>query len=137
MAKRRKGPSLAGIIKQYFADHPEWLAAQDTSAVVAQFKKDHPNKEVSKKVMQAIYNTKSTLRKGKKGAAKRKQTKAAANQLVTAAQKAGTPSAPLSMLEEQIDDCMILTKQIDRERLHNVLAHLRAARNAIVVMLEA
>jgi hypothetical protein len=31
---------------------------------------------------------------------------------------------------------MILAKQFDRERLHNVLGHLRAARNAIVVMLE-
>ena len=137
MAKRRKGPSLAGIIKQYFRDHPEWLAAVETSAVVAQFKKDHPNKEVNKKVMQAIYNTKSTMKKGATGAAKRKQTKVAANQAVVAAKKAGTLRAPLTMLEEQIDDCMILAKQIDRERLHNVLGHLRSARNTVVVMLEA
>jgi hypothetical protein len=136
MAKRRKGRSLAGIIKQYFHDYPEWLAAPETSAVVAQFKKDYPNKQISKKVMQAIYNTKSTLRKGPTGAAKRKQSKAAAYQVVAAAKKAGTPHSALSTLEEQIDDCLILAKQIGREQLHNVVGHLRAARNTIVVMLE-
>lgn len=137
MAKRRKGPSLAGTVKQYLNDHPEWLASADTSELVAQFQKDHPGTPVDKRLMQSIYNVKSTMRKGETGFAKRQQSKANARQVVASAQLAGTPRRPLSMLEEQIDDCMILAKQIGKDQMHNVLGNLHRARNAVVVMLEA
>ena len=132
MAKRRKSKSLSGTIRQYLTDHPEWLSSQDTSEIVAQFEKDHPKKKVDKYVMQAIYNVKSSMRKGPTGAAKRQQSKAAARHIVQSAAKTGRPSAPLTQLEEMIDDCMILARQINQENLVPALMDLRRARNSVV-----
>lgn len=137
MAKRRKGKSLSGTIRQYLTDHPEWLASADTKAIVDQYKADHPNKPVNSKVMQAIYNMKSLMRKGEAGVAKRKQSKATAQRIVQSAAASGKRMAPLEMLEEQIDDCMILAKQIGRDTMLDVLMNLHRARNAVVVMLQA
>ena len=132
MAKRRKTKSLSGTIRQYLTDHPEWLSSQDTSQVVAQFEKDHPKKKVDKYVMQAIYNVKSSMRKGPTGAAKRQQSKAAAKHIVQSAAKTGKNGTPLVHLEEMIDDCMILARQINQENLVPALMDLRRARNSVV-----
>jgi hypothetical protein len=134
--RRRKGPSLASIFTQYFLDHPDWLSSGKNEIVVSQFSRDHPGIEVDKKVKQAMYNVKSRINKGEVGRQRRKMTKLAARQLVAAAGKNAKPLAPLNLLEEQIDDCMILAKQIGREQMHGVLHALRIARNAVVVMLE-
>lgn len=136
MAKKRKGPSLAGTIKRYLLENPAWLMTTHTAPLVDQYKKDHPGKPIDKKVMQAIYNVKSTMKKGELGQAKRLQSKANAQQLVAMSQSAGTPRRPLALLEEQIDDCMILAKQIGKESMHGVLSNLHRARNLVVVMLE-
>ncbi len=139
MARRRRknGPSLASIFTQYFLDHPDWLNAGKNEIVIKQFTIDHPSLEVDKRVKQAMYNVKSRMNKGEVGLKRRKQSKMAARQLVAAAGRSDRPLAPLAMLEEQIDDCMILAKQIGRERMDHVLHALHSARNAVVVMLES
>jgi hypothetical protein len=133
--RRRKGPSLSGIFTQYFVDHPDWLSSDKNEIVVGQFSRDHPEIEVDKKVKQAMYNVKSRMNKGDVGRQRRKMSKLAARQVVATAGKNAKPMAPLNLLEEQIDDCMILAKQIGREQMHHVLNALRSARNAVVVML--
>ncbi len=136
MAKRRKGRSLSGSIRQYLTEHPEWLSSSDTKEIVDQYKADHPGKSVNSKVMQAIYNMKSLMRKGEAGVAKRKQSKATAQRIIQSAAASGKRMAPLAMLEEQIDDCMILAKHIGKDTMMDVLTNLHRARNAVVVMLQ-
>ena len=60
-------------------------------------------------------------------------------------QPAATPAAPrakvariptggskLEALELQIDECLIAARHLDREGLHDIIAMLRRARNAVV-----
>jgi hypothetical protein len=137
MAKQRKQPSLAAMFKRYFTEHPEWLQEEGGNAkAIELFEKENPGHVVGPQVRQAMYNVKSAMKKGPAGAAKRNAKKRAARDMVVAARVNSRPRAPLNALEEQIDDCMILAKQIDRERLGRVLDHLHRARNAVVVMLE-
>ena len=133
MARRRK-KSLAAVFKEYYAEHPEWLEGDGNAKAIAQFEQDHPGRKANAQVRQAMYNVKSALKKGEAGAPKRGQKKAAAREMATAAHRTGRPGQPLAVLEEQIDECMILAKQIGRERMQNVLANLHEARNEVVVM---
>jgi hypothetical protein len=41
-------------------------------------------------------------------------------------------SSKLDQLELQIDDCLILARQMDQEGLHDVIGLLRKARNEVV-----
>ena len=134
MAKRKKH-SLNGIFTRYYRAHPEWLTA-DNEIVLEQFKKDYPNRQIEKPVKQAMYNVKSRLKGGEEGRTKRKQRHAAINQAVASSKVNGKSRGPLGMLEEQIDDCMHLAKQIGREVMHDILVNLHRARNRVVMMVE-
>jgi hypothetical protein len=135
MAKRRKRKSLAAVFKQYYAEHPEWLEGDGNAKAIAQYEQDHAGRQASSKVRQAMYNVKSALKKGEQGAARQGGKKAPPRQMSAAARRTARPSAPLSMLEEQIDDCMFLARHIGKEEMQGVLANLHRARNAVVVMI--
>ena len=71
--KRREGPSLLGMFKQYFIDHPEWLRTRSNDAVLAQFKADHADIPVTPQIKQAMFNAKNYVRRGPKGKRRRKR----------------------------------------------------------------
>src|SRR5579871_4595718 len=103
MAKKRKGPSLLGIFKQYFHDHPEWLRTRSNDAVIAQFAVDHPDIEADKRVKQAMFNAKNHMKKGKKGRAGRRRQVA----IIQAAVNSPHPQDnPLQLLENHVDECL-------------------------------
>jgi hypothetical protein len=136
MAKRRKRKSLAAVFKQYYAEHPEWLEGDGNAKAVAQFEQDHPGRKANSQVRQAMYNVKSALKKGETGASTMPQKKTASRD-IAAVHRTTRANEPLSLLEEQIDDCMSLAKLIGKERMRNVLVSLHRARNEVVVMLES
>src|SRR5580700_8012539 len=102
MAKR-KGPSLLGIFKQYFHDHPEWLQTRANDDVMAQFSKDHPNISADTRVKQAMFNAKNHMKKGKSAKFGRKRHVAAIN----AAMRGPTVGNPaMQMLENHVDESL-------------------------------
>ena len=133
MAKR-KGPSLLGIFRQYFAEYPEWLGTRNNDAVMAQFSKDHPKIEVDKRVKQAMFNAKNYLKKGKHSRLGRKQKVAE----ITAAMKAPhAGNGALQMLENHVDECLAMARAVGAESIRDVVNHLHRARNMLVMKIEA
>jgi len=133
MAKR-KGPSLLGIFKQYFSDHPEWLRTRSNDDVMAQFSKDHPKIAADKRAKQAMFNAKNHMKKGKKGRLGRRQKVAE----ITAAMKEPQASnGALQILENHVDDCLAMARTIGHEAIRDIINHLHRARNMLVLKIEA
>jgi len=133
MAKR-KGPSMQGIFKQYFRDHPEWLATRTNEAVIAQFSKDHPKIKPDQRVKQAMFNAKNHMKKGKKGKRGRRRKVAE----ITAAMKSPhASSGALQILENHVDDCLAMARAVGQESIRDVVNHLHRARNMLVLKIEA
>jgi len=133
MAKK-KGPSLLGIFRQYFADHPEWLRTRSTDEVIAQFSKDHPKIEVDRRVKQSLFNAKNYAKEGKQGKRGRKQKVAE----ITAAMKiphAG--NGALQILENHVDDGLAMARALGNESIREIVSHLHRARNMLVLQIEA
>src|SRR5262249_21156566 len=96
---------------------------------------DHPGeKEVPQRVKQNLANVKSVLRTRLKRRGRKKAEVQANGPGAPQKALAQVPAASsvLEQLEEQIDDCMALAKNLDRDGLGDVIGHLRRARNAIV-----
>ncbi len=133
MAKR-KGPSLLGIFKQYFAEHPEWLQIRGNDAVMAQFTKDHPKIEVDQRVKQAMFNAKNHARKGKTEKAGRKRRVAEVTAAMNGSQSGGRA---LQLLENNVDECLAMARAMRDDSLREVVGHLHRARNMLVMKIEA
>jgi len=133
MAKR-KGPSLLGIFKQYFHDHPEWLRTRSNDDVIAQFTKDHPKIEADKRVKQAMFNAKNQMKKGKKGRLGRKQKVA---EITAAMSKPHAGNGALQLLENHVDDCLAMARAMGSEVIRDVVNHLHRARNMLVLQIES
>src|SRR4051812_31474078 len=132
-----QGETVSAYFRKVFQEHPAWLDERSNDALYARWLKDHPDqKEVPEKVRQNLSNIKSVLRKqGRKKAGRPKKSAAPAQ---GAAAPAAAPAAPqkkgwnLGYLEEQIDECLMLAKVLDREGLQSVISLLRRARNEVV-----
>jgi hypothetical protein len=126
MAKKAgKSESSYSYFKDLFHQHPEWLKEKSNSVIVARYKADHNLPEgtvIEKKVMNNLANLKSVMRKNLRTR--------------LAAKNPGVPVAKssnrLEVLEEQIDDCLTLAKNLDRAGLDDVIHLLRRARNKVV-----
>jgi len=128
MAKRRKG-NRSGYYRQLFTDHPEWLTISSNAAVVEQWKRDHPGKEMDLREKQAMANVKSNMRSRSRGGQKR------GRRLLRHVTAAGlrTGNNTLVGLEMRIDDCLSLARQMDPTGLEDVIKSLRRARNDVVL----
>jgi hypothetical protein len=128
MAKRRRG-NRSGYYRQLFTDHPEWLNISSNAAVVEQWKKDHPGKEMDIREKQAMANVKSNMRSASRGGSKR------GRKLLRHVTAAGvrTGNSTLVSLEMRIDDCLSLARQMDPAGLEHVIKSLRRARNDVVL----
>ena len=133
MAKR-KGPSLLGIFRQYFATHPDWLHARTTEAVIGQFTHDYPKIEVDSRVKQALFNAKSYAKKGKAAKRGRKQKVA---EITNAMKTPHAGNGALQLLENHVDESLAMARAMGNESLREVVGHLHRARNMLVMKIEA
>ena len=124
------GENISGYIRRVFKENPKWIETRSNDEVLARWLKDHPGEtEVPDRVKKNLSNVKSDLRnKLRKKAGKPKKE----------SQPAGPTAAPrsavrgLETLEEQLDECLTLAKNLDREGLSSVINLLRRARNEVV-----
>ena len=134
-----EGENISGYFRQVFKENPKWLEGRSNDEVLARWLKDHPGeKEVPKRVKQNLSNVKSILRQAerkKSGAPKKESRPAEPTAAVAAAPRKGVRG--LETLEEQIDECMTLAKNLDREGLSSVINLLRRARNEVVWIMGA
>jgi hypothetical protein len=127
---RPEGENISGYIRRVFRENPMWLETRSNDEILARWLKDHPGeKEVPERVKKNLSNVKSLLRKKirkKSGKPKKESQPAAPNGAPRSAMRG------LETLEEQLDECLTLAKNLDREGLSSVINLLRRARNEVV-----
>lgn len=134
MAKSRtadKVPSMMGEFREIFKAKPRLLKIRSNEEVANLWLNNHPEySELPPRARSSMANIKSHLKKQRR---KRGRKKAEANS-TPEPRPVKSRTANLNALEIHIDDCMDLARQIDRERLDNVLKLLRNARNEVILM---
>lgn len=130
--------SLGGYFRKVFAERPDWLKGRSNDAILARYRTDHgmaPEATLEPRIKANLSNIKSVLRKQRRKRGKRDATStpagAPAEMAATSTPRRGS-TGRLEMLEELIDDCLTMAKHEDREGLHDVIQHLRRARNNVV-----
>jgi hypothetical protein len=134
--------TTSGYFRRAFKENPKLLKGSDNSELFQRWLQDHPgNKEVPVKVTYILHAVKSVLRRKRKQrrAEKAQTTPTAVAPVVSATATrapaaARRPGASLTRLEEKIDACLAVAREMDREGLAEVIERLRAARNAVVRM---
>jgi hypothetical protein len=133
MAKRRRGRrrgSLSGYFKTVIGENPQWLDGVGTNKLILErFQADHPSKPITGKIKANLANVKSVLRKDKR---KRGGVRASPHLFAARSTPGFAGSRSLPGLEEYIDECLTLAKNLDREGLAHVIRLLRNARNEVV-----
>jgi hypothetical protein len=127
------GQSVMGYFRAIFNENPKLLKKRSNEPIFRLWLADHPGeKSVPEKVKQSLANLKSVLRKkaGKRG--RRKSQELPAQEAATKMKTRLSP-ARMEELEQQIDEVLHLAKHTDREGLAQVIRHLRAARNLVVM----
>jgi hypothetical protein len=141
-AASSNGETTSGYFRRLFRADPKLLKKDTNAQLFERWLQDHPgHKEVPDNIKAILHNLKSVLRRKRKQrrAEKAQATPAAVAMVVSATATrapAATPKAGASLtrLEEQIDRCLAVAREMDREGLAEVIDRLRAARNAVVRM---
>jgi hypothetical protein len=131
------GESTGGYFKRLLRENPHWLKGRSNEEILNRWLADNPgHKKVPDNIKGNLSNIKSVLRSKKR---KKVAKRAEAAQPATAFALAAAPVArkplghtKLDELELQIDECLILARQLDRDGLHDVIGLLRRARNEVV-----
>lgn len=133
-APEGRAGTTAAYFREIFRKKPGLLNERSNKVLLKQWLKDHPGQtEVPKSVKANLANLKSVLRSKKRSkVASKEQAALPPGQQQTKVKKVPTGKQPLEQLEFQIDEAMILAKEIDRDRLDSVIGHLRSARNEVV-----
>jgi hypothetical protein len=125
-----QGENLSAYFRGVFQENPKWIDTRSNDEVLARWCKDHSGAtEVPDRVKQNLANVKSLLRQAQRKKPGRPKKESL---------PAEPPAAPrkevraLETLEEQIDECLTLAKNLDREGLSSVINLLRRARNEVV-----
>jgi len=134
------GDNISQYWKGVLGAHPELLWQRSNDELYRIYLTDHPGEStVPKNVTQGLSNVKSILRKrdAKKGKGRkgRRKARAAAENGAAApapARAARTPARGLQQLEEHIDDCLNLAKNLGQESLEPVIQALRRVRNQVI-----
>jgi hypothetical protein len=130
-----QGENLSAYFRGVFQENPKWIDTRSNDEVLARWLKDHPGeKEAPDRVKQNLANVKSLLRQAqrKKPGRPKKESLAAEPTAATSAAAPRKGVRGFESLEEQIDECMTLAKNLDREGLSSVINLLRRARNEVV-----
>ena len=131
--------NTSAYFRRIFKENPKLLKRDSNPQLYERWLKDHPGeKEVPKNVQAILHNLKSILRK------KRRQRRAEKDQPALISDEASTPAPTalavlrragkdLAHLEELIDDCLAVAREMGREELAPVIKLLRSARNEVVL----
>lgn|SRR5262249_43314147 len=139
MARRRRrsrGESISSYFRSAFQENPAWLQANSNELVLAKYKEDHgisAEAPLSQSIKAGMASAKHIMRK-KLGVGPKRGRKVgrAIRAAVAALPEPRRKSATLEHLEELIDECLTLAKNLDREGLTKVIHLLRNARNEVV-----
>jgi hypothetical protein len=131
--RRRRGENLTGYFRGVFQERPQWLREKSNDLVLARYREDHglPSaKPIPVSVRNNLANIKSKMRKeAREGVGIAHQR----DRFVTATStSSATGDDRMDQLEEQIDECLTMAKNVDREGLKTIISLLRRARNAVV-----
>jgi hypothetical protein len=132
MAKRRKKRkgSISGYFRELIEANPHLLNGPKTNAqLLERFQTDHPSKKVSTSIKANLANVKSMIRRKKRF---RAGYKAAPRIMGLQAARDFVGARGLEGLEEYIDECLTIAKNLDRAGLDHVIRLLRTARNEVV-----
>jgi hypothetical protein len=123
---------MMGYFRQFFNDNPALVETKSNEDLMAKWKHDHPNHSQKdfRKAQQSLANLKSLLRRAVRGGSKGKRGR---KPLAGGTKGLGNARMSLESLEVQIDDCIVMAKNLDRDGLSNVINHLRYARNEVVL----
>ena len=131
--KANDGESIQGYFKRILRENPKLLKGRSNAELLKRWQDDHNSPdEIPNSVKVGLQNAKSALRSNRRKRKARKEARPAEEQ--TLDMRRPRRRQPLEALEEQIDDCITAAKTLDRERLHQVIALLRHARNEVVWM---
>jgi len=135
-AKPENGESHSGYFRRLFKENTKLLEGRSNEEVLNRWLADHPGeKAVPDRIKYILSNIKSVMRKKlrKKPGRRPKAEKAAeATTLVVVTSPKKVAGKTLETLEEKIDECMNLAKNLDPDGLAEVVAVLRRARNKVV-----
>jgi hypothetical protein len=131
------GSSVASYFRAIFEANPQLLKRRSNDTLVDQWAADHPDDpEMPQRIKYIMSNTKSLMRKKLRKRKGKKQPAAAVAWVSETESMVETPAAAgyegLELLEEKIDDCMTLAKNLDRQGLAGVIELLRRGRNEVV-----
>ncbi len=130
------GETVAGYFRKLFKENPKLLGERSNETLLKRWLADHPgHAEVPGNVKANLSNLKSVLRsKKRKKVARRAEAmpNGQVSQPAAPVARKVTGSSKLEALEFQIDECLTMARQTDREGLHDVIGLLRRARNAVV-----
>jgi hypothetical protein len=128
------GETTAGYFRKIFQENPKLLTERSNKKLLQRWLVDHPEQTVVPKSVKAnLANLKSVLRSHKRTkVAARAQKKLVGGPEQRKVATVPTGDTDLEQLEHQIDECLILAKNFDRESLQSVITLLRRARNEVV-----
>jgi hypothetical protein len=127
-------PNLV-YFRKVFTENAGWLNERSNDKVLQKWLADHAGqKEVPQSVKKVMAKIKGVLRSKKR---KKVAKVATDSQPVSSAPpvkvaRVASGTSKLEALELQIDECLISARHLDKEGLHDVIAVLRKARNAVV-----
>jgi hypothetical protein len=128
-----EGETTSGYFRRIFREDRSLLKQGSNAAVFDRWLKDHPGqKEVPDNVKAILHNVKSTVRNKRKQKRAEKAEATAAAPAVLSLAVAHSTVKSLGRLEEEIDDCLMLARGMDREGFAEVIDLLRNARNQVV-----
>jgi hypothetical protein len=131
-ANQGDGESISGFFRQVFAENPHLLDERSNEELLNRWLKAHPGEKNMERIRQNLANIKSVMR-NKRRKKRGRKAKAAADQASVAVAVAAHPSrARLEALEESIDECLTMAKNLDRHGLESIIRVLRRARNEVV-----
>jgi hypothetical protein len=131
-----QGESIQGYFRRLFKENPKLLKSRSNEELLQRWLDDHPgHTEVPKQVKTGLANLKSVLRSKQRQRKGEQAGEPPEESPASPAQQPVSPVAegnPLESLEEQIDDCLTLARNLDRAGLESVINLLRRARNEVV-----
>ena len=114
-------------------ENPGLLDSRSNDELLQRWLKDHPGEtEVPGNVKVGLQNVKIILHSKSRRRRKAKAPAGTATAPVSQPPSTGVKRNKLEALEERIDDTLTFAPGLDEEGLHDIISHLRRARNEVV-----
>jgi hypothetical protein len=127
----KRDDSIQGYFRRILKKNPRLLNGKTNQELLNRWLTDHPGEtEVPDRVKQGLSNLKSVLRR--QAREKASPPPEAPATFEPRHELAPEVPNPLEALEEQIDECLMIARTLDREGLASVISLLRQARNEVV-----